>query len=51
MSDEPLSDTYRQTALERGRPEDPCECDCGCPLHTYPEDTQCIWCREGDHVQ
>lgn len=44
-------DDYRTSALERGRPTDPCECEsCECNLHTYPDDTECIWCRSGDHA-
>jgi len=47
---QPSDRTYRETALERGRPTDPCECEtCECELHTYPEDDCCIWCQNGDH--
>lgn len=44
-------DAYLEAALDRGRPADSCECaDCTCPLHTYPGDDACIWCRNGDHA-
>lgn len=45
-----MGDTYRESALTRGRPSGPCGCeDCDCELHTYPDDECCIWCRNGDH--
>lgn len=45
-----FDDPYRDEALKRGRPTGACECDCNCPLHTYPSDDRCVWCRNGDHA-
>lgn len=43
---------YLETALDRGRPTKPCECEaCWCELHCYPGDDLCLWCRCGDHDQ
>ncbi|WP_247729912.1 hypothetical protein [Halovivax limisalsi] len=45
-----LDDCYREMALERGRPTDPCQCQqCDCELHTFPGDVGCIWCSNGQH--
>lgn len=52
MTDAPnTEDKYVTDALAKGRPEEPCECVCGCELHTYPDDDRCIWCQEGDHAE
>jgi len=42
--------TPGQDPLEQGRPRSSCQCtECTCPLHTYPGDDRCVWCRHGDH--
>lgn len=43
------SDPYVSAALSAGRPVEPCECGCGCDLHTYPDDDRCVWCRNDQH--
>lgn len=50
LNEAPKPNLYEIRATERGRPDEHCECDdCDCSLHTYPEDDDCVWCRNGDH--
>lgn len=43
---------YKHLARKLGRPEHPCPCgECDCDLHSYDEDTVCVWCENENHAE